>query len=149
MGHDFKSLPEHLQQAIREADGGQAVAKRTRRNKYNVSPASARTWRGRTYASKAECEFAKLLHTTAAPGTIIIEQPRVTLVEGFDYRPDFLKIIPWPGREFNVGFTDVKGRETQRFRDVCRLWRQHMQVPLLVVKRLRDGTFKTVKIISC
>ena len=144
MGHDFNTLPEHLQQAIRQADGKEATMKRTR-NKYNVSPAAERTWRGRTYASKAECEYARRLWSRFDTDVAeMIEQPRVTLTEGFVYHPDFLVIL----NDGKVYFVDVKGRETQRFRDAKRLWAAHGRLPLQVVKRARSGGFETTEIIN-
>lgn len=124
MGIPFKNLPASVQDRIRQA--------KQPTGKYKVSPADQRRWNGRTYDSKAEMEYAKYLIGMVGKGDIIevIEQPRVTLVAGFDYRPDFLVIT-----NGSAYYVDVKGAETQRFRDVVRMWKQHGRLDLEIVKK--------------
>jgi hypothetical protein len=113
-----------------------------KRNKYNVSPSTARTWRGRVYDSKAEMHYAQGLHAAmeAGHGTEIIEQPAVRLGEDTVYRPDFLVIELATAQAYYV---DVKGAETKEWRKNVKLWRKYGRLPLHVVKK-----GKTVEVIE-
>lgn len=116
-----------------------------RRNKYKVSPADARTWRGRTYASKAEMLYAKELDLQLRGGLIaeIVEQPIIHLGP-IDYRPDFAV------RRTPVGvwyWADVKGMETPEFRLKCKLWAECGPGTLYVVK-LSGKRFKVARVIE-
>lgn len=125
MGIPLNQLPEHVQQMV--------ATSRRKPNKYNVAPTKARTWQGRTYASKAEMLYAQELYTLRAAGEIIeiIEQPRVWLgVPENTYRPDFL-VIPLIGHPY---FVDVKGVETKEFRRIRKLWAQYGRLDLHIVR---------------
>ena len=117
-----------------------------RRNKYGVSPREERTYNGRTYASKAECEYAKQLYILRKGGNIIefIEQPRVWLgVPENVYYPDFL-IVSGISPSY---FIDVKGVETPKFRHIKKLWEKYGHLNLHVVKK-SGNRFKTTEIIK-
>lgn len=116
-----------------------------RRNKYRVAPAEQRRYKGRTYASKAERDYAALLDLELASGNYRewVPQPIVTLVEGYDVRPDFL-IIDDEGGAFYV---DVKGMETTAFKKTKRMWSTHGRLPLRVVKR-KGARFVVTEIIA-
>jgi predicted nuclease of restriction endonuclease-like RecB superfamily len=101
-----------------------------RRGKFNVSPPEQRTWRGRTYASKIECQYAQHLRLDAANWEVI-DQPKVRLGDDFEYRPDFL-VIPRNGTPYYI---DVKGAETADFRRIRKLWEKHGRLPLHIIKR--------------
>lgn len=118
--------------AKQRAAGGnqQARTKGGRRGKYNVSPPEQRTWRGRTYASKIECQYAQNLRLDASIQEVI-DQPKVRLGDDFEYRPDFL-VIPRFGTPYYI---DVKGAETADFRRVRKLWEKHGRLPLHILKR--------------
>lgn len=100
------------------------------RGKYNVSPPEQRTWRGRTYASKIECQYAQHLRLDASIQEVI-DQPKVRLGDDFEYRPDFL-VIPRFGTPYYI---DVKGAETADFRRIRKLWEKHGRLPLHILKR--------------
>lgn len=149
MGTDLSALPPHLRDAAAKQIEQQRRRERApqpprRRNKYNTAPTDQRKWRGRTYDSKAEMEYAKQLHDCLDHGTMleIVEQPSVALVEGFVYRPDFLAI-----HDGGANYIDVKGRETQRFRDVKRLWKAHGRLPLWIVQK-KGGKFHVSEVID-
>ena len=114
-------------------------------NKFNVAPPEARTWQGRTYASKAEREYAQILWGRLAAGTIelLIEQPRLWLgVPENVYVPDFFVLDT--GKPH---FVDVKGVETPAFRKVMKLWANYGRCPLHIVKK-SGSKFLTAQIIK-
>ena len=114
-------------------------------NKYRVSAPEARTWNGKTYASKAEMEYAVMLHTQLERGQFIldyIEQPRVWLgVRENVYVPDFL--VVWADR--CPSYIDVKGVETAAFRRNKKLWSRYGRLELQVVKK-KGKRFETVAV---
>jgi hypothetical protein len=116
-----------------------------RRNKYNVAPAEARRWNGRTYGSRAEMLYAQELWTQRDCGAILeyIEQPRLWLGVALNvYVPDFFVVA-----KQGVWYVDVKGRETPKFAKDCKLWAEYGRHPLHIVKRVR-GAFETARIIQ-
>lgn len=82
---------------------------RGKRNKYHVADPDKRKWRGKTYASKGEMEYAQNLIEQMNAGNIveIVEQPRIRLGPDSVYVPDFL-IMPTSGFPY---FADFKGVE--------------------------------------
>ena len=117
-----------------------------RRNKYRVANRDRRTWNGKVYASRAEMLYAQLLGAHREDGAIveIEEQPLVTLgVPENRYRPDF-RVVDCDGV---TSWVDVKGVETTMFRRNMRLWKAYGPGPLLVVRHVRDGRFKTMRTI--
>ena len=120
----------------------------SRQNKYNVSPAAFRQWRGKVYDSKAEMEYAQelfFLLEEAGFITLIIEQPRTTLgCPENVYRPDFF-VIEKGGKEF---FVDVKGAYTAEFKRNVKLWREYGLRPLHIVKKNRKRKFTTVQVVG-
>lgn len=105
-----------------------------RRNKFNVAPKEERTWRDRTYASKAEMMYAQLLDLLLKDGTLVEvrEQPRFHLgcPENI-YVADFL-VIPAKGLPHVV---DVKGMETAKFKRDKKLWKVYGDMQLVIVKQ--------------
>lgn len=102
-------------------------------NKYNVAPAEQRVFQGRTYASKAEKEYAQVLWDMRRAGKllVLIEQPTLWLgVPENVYRPDFFVIQDGEPR-----FIDVKGVETPAFRKVKKLWKTYGQCHLYIIKK--------------
>lgn len=111
-----------------------------RRNKYNVSPANQRSYKGRTYDSKAEMQYAQLLDKLVEAGSIVdyCEQPKVHIAGDLWYRPDFLVVEPEVAY-----FVDVKGVVTDSFRKVTAAWPSRKCLPLRVIKKKGDN-FVTV-----
>lgn len=105
-----------------------------RRNKYNVSPAEQRRWRGKTYDSKAEMQYAQQLDLRLRANDILgyAEQPQVHLAGEWRYKPDFVVF-----EKHESYYVDVKGVETQSFKNVCKAWTS--PVKLMVVKRKGNG----------
>lgn len=84
------------------------------RNKYGAIRSE---YNGRTYASKAEANWARYYHEELKQGRIkaLEEQPRVLLIpkpNKIEYVADFL--ITWANGE--VEYIDVKGVETSVFK---------------------------------
>ena len=112
-----------------------------RRNKYN---AKRTEHNGRTYASKAEAEYAATLDALQAAGEVVcwIPQPKFPLVPGYTYTPDFLvirrdKLVSneYTILTITVEAVEVKGRDTTLFRRHVEMWRQHGRIPLRIVRR--------------
>lgn len=118
-----------------------------RRHKYNVSAPEARTWRERTYASKAEMLYAQLLNLELDDGQLIeiVEQPRIRLGPDFVYVPDFLVIPSGNGEPWYV---DVKGVQTPQFRKAKKLWAKYGRLSLCVMKQAGKTKFKRVETIE-
>lgn len=118
---------------LKKALGIEAVAPRS---KYAAVRAE---YNGRTYDSKAEARYASQLDLGVKAGVVAWWIPQPLFMLGpLPYRPDFLvgeTLVgdSWPN-VFNVYAVDVKGVETQRFRDVRRMWAEHGPVPLRVIK---------------
>ena len=118
-------------------------------HKYHVAPAGERHWRGRTWDSKAEMQYAQILYLLHEQGDlrVIIEQPRVTLgVPENVYRADFF-VLPSESSGGRPEFIDVKGVETAAFRKIKKLWSSYGVLGLRIVKKQR-GKFETVEIIQ-
>ncbi len=109
-------------------------------NKYHAKRA---LWNGRWYDSTAERDYALELDALARAGEIseLQMQPRVELDRGIFYKPDFC--FQEHGRYVWV---DVKGVETERFRLLCKLWRNRGPGPLRIIKRAgRRSSFVVVR----
>jgi len=93
----------------------QKFAKMKNRNKYN---AIRTRYRGRTYDSKKEANYAAQLDLLQTAGEIDGWIPQVSLpvtpISSIRYRADFLVLKP--GWEDYVEFIDVKGRDTPQSR---------------------------------
>lgn len=116
------------------------------KSKYRVAPPEARRAFGKTYASKAEKEYAEWLYGLRNAGVhrLVLEQTTLWLgVPENVYRPDFF-VIDGDGSAY---FVDVKGVETQQFRKVKRLWAAYGPAALHVVKRKGRG-FVTAEVIE-
>jgi hypothetical protein len=103
-------------------------------SKYGAKKTS---FKGRNYDSQAEANRASELDLMVSSKQIFfwIPQPMFLLVEGFTYRPDFL-VVGYDHKNLQITWVeDVKGAETQRFRDAKRLWQVHGKIPLHVLKR--------------
>lgn len=123
------------------------MARRPRRfgPRYHVAPKGERTWRGVTYDSKGEMQYAQWLETLRSGGEIVsIErQPRVCLADAVKYRADWLVEYRDGRREY----IDFKGHESDRFRVVKQLWKVHGPLPLRLVARNGSG-FQTTEVIG-
>ena len=118
---------------------------RGKRHKYHVADPDKRKWRGKTYASKGEMEYAQNLIEQMNAGEIveIVEQPRIRLGPDSVYVPDFL-IMPTSGFPY---FADFKGVETPAFRRAKKLWAKYGRLDLVVVKK-SGKKFKTVETVN-
>jgi len=108
---------------------------KVRRHKYD---AQRTVFDGVSYDSKAEATRARELNLLEAAGEIgrWKRQVPVELVKGFSCRVDFLVFSTDNTSEH---FEDVKGMETQRSRDIKRLWAVHGPLPLVILKRKGTG----------
>lgn len=117
------------------------------RNKYRVSAPAARTWNGKTYASKAEMLYAQELALRLQAGELaeVVEQPRLWLgVPENVYQPDFLLI---PFGDAMPYYVEVKGVETPAFKRNKKLWKRYGRLALHVVKR-KGSRFVTTETIT-
>jgi len=110
------------------------VAGMGKKRKYRNVPTAGAD--GRTYDSRTEARRAADLKLLRDVGELVcvVPQPRVLLGD-LVYVADFLVMD-------NVGtvwFEDVKGVQTPRFRQVRRLWRKYMHVPLVVLRWTRGA----------
>lgn len=96
-------------------------------------------YNGRTYASKAEAARAEELDLHVETGVILGWVRQVTFQLGPDHtwRADFL-VFETTLHETPVTVEDVKGRETERFAKVRKLWAKYGPCPLRVLKRKGD-----------
>lgn len=122
---------------------------RKRGVRIKVAAPADRTWNGKTYASKAEMQFAVHLHAMHAAGEfrMILEQPPIRLgLPENTYRPDFMTVA----RNGDVEFIDVKGQETQAFRKIMQLWREYGPGNLRVIRKAggRMGGWTTLYVLS-
>lgn len=123
---------------------------RHRNSKFNVNTSKSgrerRTFKGRTYDSIVEMEYAMVLDGLLNDGhlVVVIPQPIVQLGEDFTYRPDFF-VMNYSQASHNGHFIDVKGREDKRFPQTKRLWKKYGRLDLHIVSRTSTGF--TTKII--
>ena len=110
------------------------------RNKYKVAPKDERSYKGRTYDSKAEMLYAQQLDLLVQSGDVIdyCDQPRVHLAGDFWYKPDFLVIEP-----NDAYYVDVKGVITDGFRKVMAAWPARTGLSLRVIKRKGENFITT------
>ena len=108
--------------------------RRVAKHKYHAKPTY---FDGHWYGSAAEAHRAKQLNLLVAVREIETWKRQVTvkLVKGFKCRVDFL-VTDIDGNEW---YEDVKGMETQRSRDIKRLWEHHGPLPLVLLKRKGSG----------
>jgi len=117
------------------------------RNKYKVSSPDRRRYKGRTYASMAEMEYARMLDMLKEAGEIheIIHQPIRIWNDGDSrYIPDFYVVY---GDEREPEFIDVKGMETPAFKKSKNLWTKHETSRLVIVVKSGKG-WKIKEVIS-
>lgn len=114
-------------------------------NKYNVSDPSKRTYKGRTYDSKAEMLYAVRLDLLIKAGEVLdyVDQPKVHISGDLWYRPDFFVVEPE-----QAYYVDVKGVMTDGFRKIMAAWPARPGFPLRIVKRKGDGFIVTETINS-
>lgn len=107
-----------------------------KRNKYNVSPSNQRTYKGRTYDSKAEMLYAERLDLLVKAGEILdyVEQPKVHISGELWYRPDFFVV-----ESETAYYVDVKGVVTDGFRKIMAAWPARQGFPLRIIKKNKDG----------
>lgn len=116
------------------------------RNRYNVAPPEERRVRGKTYASKAERQYADRMYALRDAGVVRLVLEQTTLWLGVPentYRPDFF-VIEADGTAY---FVDVKGVETQAFRKTKKLWAAYGPAPLHIVKK-KKHEFLTAQVIE-
>jgi hypothetical protein len=130
-------LPQQFQDQA--ASQIQAHGEKSRRSKYNVAPKDQRTWRGRTYDSKAEMEYAQLLYELFVCGSVkvFIPQPCVQLTEDHAYRPDFF--VQWD--DGTIDFIDIKGVMTAASKKHVAMWRKYGPCDLVITKKRGDRFF--------
>jgi hypothetical protein len=111
-----------------------------RRHKYNAVRIE---YGGAIYDSKAEATRAAELDVLLKHDRIQNWERQVTveLVKGFKARIDF-KVHDPAGQ--GSWYEDVKGVETQRTRDIKRLWAAHGPLPLVILKRRGNGWTKEI-----
>lgn len=104
----------------------------------------SRCIQGHSHPSKGEAGRCNELHACQACGLIrdLKVNPSVTVVKGFKYKADFSYTELIHGRHI---VEDFKGAETQRFRDIKRMWPHHGKGTLLVSRQYPSGQFYTEK----
>lgn len=116
-----------------------------RRGRIRVAPKAARTYRGVTYASKAERDYARHLAALKRKGVVtdVQRQVRVKLTEAeIVYIPDFLVTFA-DGR---VEYHEVKGMETDSWKVKKKLWTRYGPGVLVVIKKRGDAFVETERI---
>ena len=115
-----------------------------KRNKYNVSKPSERSYKGRIYDSKAEMLYAQRLDLLIKAGEVLdfVDQPKVHISGDLWYRPDFFVV-----ESEQAYYVDVKGVVTDGFRKIVQAWPARHGFPLRIIKRKGKG-FETVQIID-
>jgi len=100
-------------------------------------------YRGITFASKAEAQYAEMLDLLTANGEVAwwMPQPRLRLGADTIYQPDFFVVEPTCAY-----FVDVKGAETAVFRMKKNLWKKYGPCELRVVS-LKNGRWSSVSVI--
>ncbi len=138
-GRIFSTLDALLRHA-KTCDGTRAPRQEPKPSKYRNrrTPYKSPLWGKRVYDSKVEAKYAMGLDARIKSGSIDYwaPQPRVPLSGSppLMYRPDFVVYQRCTDRVYRVEFVDVKGPETQRFRDICKLWVRHAKFPLRIVR---------------
>lgn len=100
-------------------------------NKYHAVRAE---YNGRWYDSRAEADYAAFLDTEKSyprPGSTKWWIPQVRLELGparISYKVDFLVVL----HNGTIEAHEVKGRRTERFRIIVKLWKQHGPCPLKI-----------------
>lgn len=116
----------------------------------SVSPKEERTYNGRVYASKAEMEYAANLDVAQRGGNVLWYLNQVSFELGnhlHKYRADFV-VCERMKEDFDVRTmlkvyaVDVKGMETEKFRQHRKAWEVFGRMPLHIVKG------KTVEIVN-
>jgi predicted RecB family nuclease len=116
------------------------------KSKFNVSPPDQRRAFGRTYASKAEKEYAEFLYRAVALRDVrlVLEQVGVWLgVPENTYRPDFFVV----NGDGSYEFVDVKGVETPAFKRIVRLWESYGPCSLRVIRK-KGKSFATAYVVE-
>lgn len=104
---------------------------------------------GRFYASTAERDYHRelLLREAAGDVRLIEVQPKVMLLAGISYRPDYCFQERGLNKEqWRKVWVDVKGAMTREFLLKLKLWRESGPGPLKIVQRSgRNARFVTVR----
>ena len=117
-----------------------------RTHKYNVGPAEKRRYNDRTYDSIAEKDRAAQLDLMMKAGSIHWWCPQVVFrLDAIEWRADFVvwTLATYEGYSgdsysaYECHVEDVKGKVTQRDRDIWKLWRKHGPFDLHILKRKR------------
>ena len=107
-----------------------------KRHKYNVAAPDKRTFKGVTYDSRAEMEYAAMLDLEHRNGDVVAWSRQPSFLLGDTrYRADFL--VTYHTEPVVI---DVKGVETPAFRKVKKLWKQYGQLVLAVVHTSKGHT---------
>lgn len=116
------------------------------KSKYRVAPPEQRRAFGKTYASKAEMEYAQWCRACLSNHAfrMVLEQVPLWLgVPENTYRPDFFIVFA----DGTYEFVDVKGVETAAFRKTVKLWEAYGPCRLRIVKKKGDG-FSTAYVVE-
>lgn len=116
------------------------------KSKFRVAPPDQRRAFGKTYASKAEKDYAEWCFAMVGAGAFRLVLEQVTLWLGVPentYRPDFFIVYA----DGTYEFIDVKGVETAAFKKTVRLWESYGPCNLRVVKR-SGIQFKTAYVVA-
>ena len=110
-----------------------------RAHKYGARPVDG-------YASTLERDRARELRLLEHAGEIrgLVEQPRIELLPGIFYKPDFAYWRPRGllralSQDWEKIHEETKGVETARWRLIQKLWRLLGPTPLRIVKRGKGG----------
>ena len=111
---------------------------------HGVAAKHARKYKDRVYHSKMEMYRAIELDQLQAGGVIKDWTPQVTVPLGADFKTivDF-KVTYIVNNRFVVGYEEIKGFETERFKITRRLWKKYGPAKLLVMKRAGAGRWHT------
>lgn len=116
------------------------------KSKYRVAPPEQRKAFGKTYASKAEREYAEWCYAMRDAGAFRLVIEQVTLWLGVPentYRPDFFIV----NADGSYEFIDVKGVETAAFKKVKKLWAAYGPCNLRILKK-SGKSFVTSQVIT-
>lgn len=138
MSMPWDALADHLKRGCK----GSAAS----RHKYGVAVASKRRHFGVTYHSRAEMLWAMQLDVHRNEGSVIEWFRQARRPIGTEEIVSDFVVIGYMGRVHGFGpsgitgwVVEIKGVETSDWRRHKRWWREHGKIPLVILKRTRDG----------
>jgi len=122
------------------ADKFRAMAKKPKPNKYG---AIRTTFNGVTYDSKGEAGLAQKFELERLAGEIdeVKRQVKIPL-DVLTYNVDFVLIMP----DGSIRYAEFKGKETQRFRDIRKMWKKYGPGDLEIWKGNPPRLAETLKV---